>query len=129
MPDLPDAAFARSCEGLSWSERSGKVSAHIKDVENWSQQFPDVTLNELIGSGSDEEVQLRLFSPYSFYYPRRVVSSSLECYRQLETLIALPEIEPSLMEDWVLCLNEQQASLGDIGQQIQRVVVECLDAQ
>ncbi|MEZ5441711.1 MAG: hypothetical protein R3F15_09515 [Lysobacterales bacterium] len=103
MPELPGKRFAATCSGQPWGSRLDAVRAHIKAVEEWSSQTPDYEFLKQLGSGSAVEAQLIVFSPYSFFKPRRSVSGPLDCYSMLEEVLASSEDDPSGLQAWSQC--------------------------
>lgn len=119
--------FTKSCVAFSYFDKKKHLREFLTEVEKYAEGTPDYEWNKRLEEKSDEIAQLKLFSPYAFFKPRRSVSAYLDCNKVFEGFMADETKKGGIkkLERWKSCI--QKLTDGDSPEnRIANQVVDCM---
>lgn len=121
---LPALTGFAGCSSLAVVDRQNRLRDHLQRMEEFSGQFDEMQLNNWLGEDSERVAQLKLFAPYAFYQPRRVVGAWLVCHGELGLVVDAQATMDGVrvpVADWKACvfnLAEPDSAVGGIVSQL-----------
>ena len=110
------SGFTKSCVAFSFFEKKDHLKNYLLTIEQYAQEIDEKQLNKKIGSDTDEEAQLKLFTPAAFYQPQRVVGAYLNCYWGLKSFLSIETKKEGLLQldSWVGCLQKLKSDSKEV---------------